>query len=117
MKPTKIAFWRSLCLALFGLLIAAAPARALSEWDNVERVVVIGDLHGDYDKFADMLSTAGLIDAAGNWSGGATHLVQLGDVPDRGANSRMIMDLLMRLSRRRSAPAAMCMHSSAITKP
>lgn len=97
MKPTKTAFWRSLCLALFGLLIAVAPARALSEWDNVERVVVIGDLHGDYDKFADMLSTAGLIDAAGNWSGGATHLVQLGDVPDRGANSRMIMDLLMRL--------------------
>ncbi len=97
MKPTRTAFWRALCLTLFGLLFAAAPARALSAWDNVERVVVIGDLHGDYDKFADMLRTAGLIGADGNWSGGETHLVQLGDVPDRGADSRMIMDLLMRL--------------------
>jgi hypothetical protein len=75
----------------------AEAARAQSQWDNVERVVVIGDLHGDYDKFADMLRTAGLVDARGNWSGGRTHLVQLGDVPDRGPETRRIMDLLMQI--------------------
>ncbi len=83
--------------ALTGLLMFPGHARALSEWDNVERIVVIGDLHGDYDKFEDMLRTAGLINAQSNWTGGRTHLVQLGDVPDRGAHSRMILDLLMRL--------------------
>src|SRR5262245_16261395 len=86
----------SLLIAL-AALIAATPARAQSEWDNVARVVAIGDLHGDYEKFVDMLQQAGLIDARNNWSGGQTHLVQLGDIPDRGPDSRRIMDLLMRL--------------------
>jgi len=86
-------------LAALVLALTATPAAHAQRegWDNVSRVVAIGDLEGDYEKFADMLRQAGLIDAAGNWSGGATHLVQLGDIPDRGPNSRMIMDHLMRL--------------------
>lgn len=88
-------FLHALAALLFALgLGAVAHAQ---QWDGVERVVTIGDLEGDYEKFADMLRTAGLIDARGNWSGGRTHLVQLGDIPDRGPNSRMIMDHLMRL--------------------
>lgn len=90
---------KALAATLFGLVFAAAaaPAQAESEWDGVSRVVVIGDLEGDYEKFVDMLRTAGLIDAHNAWVGGEAHLVQLGDIPDRGPNSRMIMDLLMRL--------------------
>ena len=91
---------RSIFIAIFIALVAllaAQPARALSEWDNVARVVVIGDLEGDYEKFVDMLQQAELIDARNTWSGGQAHLVQLGDIPDRGPNSRRIMDLLMRL--------------------
>jgi hypothetical protein len=85
-------------LVAFAFVLAPAAARAQqSEWDNVARVVVIGDLEGDYEKFVDQLRTAGLIDARNNWAGGAAHLVQLGDIPDRGPNSRMIMDLLRRL--------------------
>jgi hypothetical protein len=63
----------------------------------VARVVVIGDLHGDYAKFRDILAQAGLINARGAWRGGATHLVQLGDVPDRAPDTRRILDLLIRL--------------------
>ena len=81
--------------AMLGLL--AAPAQAQSAWDNVARVVVIGDLHGEYAKFEDMLAQAHLVDARGNWAGGRTHLVQLGDVPDRAPDTRRIMDHLMRL--------------------
>ena len=90
---------RLLCAALAALFFSTAPALADTqhEWDGVERIVVIGDLEGDYEKLADMLRTAGLIDAGNNWTGGHTHLVQLGDIPDRGPNTRMIMDLLMRL--------------------
>lgn len=88
--------------AIFALIFAiATPASAAAqtrpEWDGVERIVAIADLEGDYDKFADMLRTSNLIDAQNNWTGGRTHLVQLGDIPDRGPNTRMIMDLLMRL--------------------
>lgn len=86
-----------LCLVL--AVIAARPAWAQAEWDDVARVVVIGDLEGDVEKFDDMLIDAGLTDADGDWIGGAAHLVQLGDIPDRGPNSRAIMDHLMRLER------------------
>lgn len=90
--------WRTFAAAIFGLtLLSAAPARAIAEWDNVPRIVAIADLHGDYDKFVDQLRIAQLIDANNNWVGGRAHLVQLGDVPDRGDQSRQIMELLMRL--------------------
>ena len=86
-------------IALAAALACAGPSEAdpVSDWDHVERVVVFGDLHGDYGKFHDMLVKAGLVDARDNWSGGRTHLVQLGDVPDRAPDTRKIVDLLMRL--------------------
>ena len=74
-----------------------ALAQPQSQWDGVARIVVIGDLHGDYEKFADIVHDAGLVDERGNWIGGRTHLVQLGDVPDRGPDTRRILDLLMRI--------------------
>jgi Calcineurin-like phosphoesterase len=85
------------CIVAGLLLSAAAPAPAKAQWDQIARVVVIGDLHGNYAKFHAMLTTAGLIDARNNWVGGAAHLVQLGDVPDRAPDTRRILDLLMRI--------------------
>ena len=92
---------RTIAVALVAFLGATATATAqpapASEWSGVVRVVTFGDLHGDYAKFIDTARDAGLIDAAGNWSGGQTHFVQLGDVVDRGPDSRKILDHLMRL--------------------
>ncbi len=68
-------------------------------WENVERIVAVGDVHGDYDQLVTVLKSAGLIDDQLNWSGGKTHLVQNGDVLDRGPDSRKAMDLLMRLEK------------------
>lgn len=94
---------KALFAAAFALLVFVTPVRAQAQqqtsWSNVERIVVFGDLHGEADKFEDMLRTAGLTDASGNWSGGRTHLVQLGDVPDRAPDTRRILDHLMRLER------------------
>lgn len=84
-------------LAALAITLLAPNAHAQSSWSGVDRIVVIGDLEGDYPKFVDMLETAGLIDQRQTWIGGRAHLVQLGDIPDRGAESRRIMDLLMRL--------------------
>jgi hypothetical protein len=67
------------------------------DWTGVERVVAIGDVHGDYEQFVAVLRSADLIDAKGSWSGGKTHLVQTGDLLDRGPDSRKAMELLIRL--------------------
>ena len=95
----KVAVGLLLALSLSGVALARDPARAIPPWawDHVARVVVIGDLHGDYAKLHDQLRQAGLIDARDGWRGGATHLVQLGDVPDRAPDTRRILDLLIRL--------------------
>lgn len=59
-----------------------------------QRIVAIGDLHGDHDAWRAIARAAGLVDAKGKWSGGTTTLVQMGDVVDRGPDSlRIIRDL------------------------
>jgi hypothetical protein len=73
------------------------------EFDNVERVVAVGDVHGAYDRFLEILQTAGIADRRGRWAGGKTHFVQLGDVVDRGPDSRKALDLLKRLEREASS--------------
>ena len=80
-------------------LLAAGSAFSKDTWTGVERIVAVGDVHGDYDQFFALLQAAGLVDASANWTGGNTHLVQTGDVPDRGPDSRKVMDLLMKLEK------------------
>jgi hypothetical protein len=63
------------------------------------RVVVVGDVHGDYAVFVQVLQQAGVIDKRRKWKGGTTVLVQTGDVPDRGPHSRKVMDLLIDLEK------------------
>lgn len=79
-------------------------------WSAVERVVSVGDVHGDYDQLFTVLKSGGLIDDQGNWTGGKTHLVQTGDVLDRGPDSRKAMDLLMRLEKQ-AAEAGGSLHA------
>jgi hypothetical protein len=86
-----------------GLVLLAAWAACVQAaepqhtWSGVERVVAVGDVHGDFDQFVKTLRAAGVIDRKLNWSSGKTHLVQIGDVLDRGLDSRKVMDLLMKL--------------------
>ncbi len=85
-----------ICLALAGLL-AAAPVTASERYDGVSRVVALSDVHGAYDAMVRTLSRAGLLGPATEWTGGDAHLVIVGDLVDRGPDSRKAMDLLMRL--------------------
>ena len=62
-----------------GLADAKAKKTDDYHWTGVERVIAIGDLHGDYERYIDVMESAGLIDKKGKWSGGQTHLVQTGD--------------------------------------
>jgi hypothetical protein len=77
--------------------IAAASPPAQVEWKGVERVVAFADVHGAYTQLAGLLQSQGIVDGDLHWSAGRTHLVSLGDLLDRGDDSRKVMDLLMRL--------------------
>ncbi len=74
----------------------AAPVPA-SQPAAAPRVVAIGDVHGAFEAFVEILQTAGLVDAKLRWTGGNTVFVQTGDVFDRGPRVRDALDLLMRL--------------------
>ena len=81
----------------FVILSGASISFAQDSFEGVDRIVAIGDVHGDLDAFAGLLRTAKLVDNRNNWTGGKTHLVIPGDFIDRGNNSRKVMDLLMAL--------------------
>ena len=86
-------------VSLIGLAASASHAAPQDTWSGVERIVAVGDVHGDYEQFVRTLRAAGIINRKNKWTGGQTHLVQTGDVPDRGPDSRKVMDLLMRLEK------------------
>jgi hypothetical protein len=88
---------RSFLRALFLSFLSLTALHAQDTFQNVQRIVAIGDIHGDYAQLVSLLQTAGVIDRKGKWVGGKTHLVQTGDVLDRGPDSRKAMDLLMEL--------------------
>lgn len=85
----------SLTPALAVLTIACAPALA----EGPQRIVAIGDLHGDYAAFEEIAQGAGVIDAKGKWTGGDTVLVQMGDIADRGPDSLDIYRTLQKLEK------------------
>lgn len=63
------------------------------------KLIVIGDVHGQYDSFVRILRHAGLVDDQLNWAGGYNRLLQMGDIFDRGPQPRMVDDLLDKLQR------------------
>jgi hypothetical protein len=79
--------------------VCTLPAAAA---DPPARIVAIGDVHGAYDEFVALLEAAGLVDVQLDWRGGDARLVVLGDVLDRGAESRRVLELIIRL--REQAP-------------
>ena len=83
-------------LATFAGAVVAAPAP--------QRIVAVGDLHGDFAAWGAISRAAGVADSAGHWSGGKTILVQLGDITDRGADSLLIIRNLQQLQK--EAPRA-----------
>ena len=79
-------------VALAFLLLTAAVQRPQGE-----RIIAVGDVHGNLDGFTSILQAAGLIDQHRQWTGGKATLVQLGDLVDRGPKSRAVLDFIMTL--------------------
>ncbi len=68
-----------------------------------ERIVAVGDVHGSYAGLVSILRETSVIDGDDNWIGGSTLLVQTGDLLDRGADIRRVLDLMISLQRQARA--------------
>lgn len=68
-------------------------------WTDVERIVAVGDVHGDFNNFMRILKFIDIVDNQNHWKAGKTHLVQIGDVMDRGIEAKRIFDLLRSLEK------------------
>ena len=80
-------------------LLLSGMGFAQDSFSGAPRIVAVGDVHGDYDAFVSVLRAAGVVNGSGKWTGAKTHLVQTGDVVDRGPDSRKVMDLLIELEK------------------
>jgi hypothetical protein len=85
---------RVLAVALLALALIAPVA---AQGTTSPRIVAIGDIHGDFNRFRGILEQAGIVDGTGRWIAGNTVLVQTGDFTDRGTQVRAVMDLLIDL--------------------
>jgi hypothetical protein len=94
-------------LAVLAAILTSITASAQFEtaaYDHVSwsfstpnEVIAIGDVHGDLSSLLTILEDRKLIDSEARWSGGAKHLVLMGDLIDRGTHSREVMEWVMQL--------------------
>lgn len=85
---------RYFLIAAAMLLISCAPDLNAHQGPVPDRLIAIGDLHGDLAATRSALRLAGAIDETDRWIGGQLHVVHTGDVLDRGDAEREILDLL-----------------------
>ena len=88
---------RRFAIAAVFLAIVAWTQPGAGQNEPNQRVVAIGDLHGDYEAFVEVMTRAELLAPDGNWIGGNSILVQLGDIAGRGPDSLKIARGLQRL--------------------
>ena len=86
---------------MLAVLLAFAPLASpgAAQRADARRTVVIGDIHGDFEGLIGILQQAGITDANRRWIAGQTTVVQTGDLTDRGAGVRAVLDLLMDLEK------------------
>ena len=80
-------------LILLGTSLGRLPAAVAPP----DRIVALGDVHGDFTDLCLILRRTQLVNEQNHWIGGSTTLVQTGDLIDRGTKGRESMDLLMAL--------------------
>jgi hypothetical protein len=99
MRPATARLTRTIggVVALFFAATTIAWSANEPRVTGAQRIVAFGDVHGAYDELLSLLRETAVIDDQLHWQAGNTHLVSTGDLVDRGAGSRKVLDLLMRL--------------------
>lgn len=88
---------RSSIMRILLLALCLSASWSWAERQEQPRVVAVGDVHGHYEGLIAILQETKLIDEDKRWIGDDAVFVQLGDLFDRGADVKRVMDLLMRL--------------------
>ena len=86
-------------LLIVTLAMPGAASTARDDWQEIERIIAIGDVHGDYDNFLAVLKDAEVVNRRGKWVAGEAHVVQVGDLPDRGPDTLKIIRFLQKLEK------------------
>jgi len=101
---SRAALIAALSAALLPFALSSGVSKAqtrnapnVCELTTTERIVAVGDVHGALDQFVAILQEAGVLGRNRRWSGGRTVFLQLGDVTDRGPDSKQVFDLLRRM--------------------
>ena len=89
-----------ICAGLVFFFVGMSLVPAMASPDKApDRIVAVGDVHGDFDSLSLILRRVGLVDELNRWGGGNATLVQTGDLIDRGPKGREAMDLLIWLEK------------------
>ena len=92
-----------LTVPLTALVLSACTEAGPAEEESptrfaaAERLIAIGDLHGDLEAARAALRLGGAIDAEDRWIGGDLVVVQTGDILDRGDEEEAVIRLFQRL--------------------
>ncbi len=85
-------------IPLVVLLSALLTAPLVGQTTRPERLVAIGDIHGDLNAAKQALTLAEAINDQGTWIGGRLVVVQTGDIFDRGDSEPELLTLFDRLA-------------------
>jgi hypothetical protein len=75
------------------------PRKPVSSYYGAAKIFVVGDMHGECARTAEMLKKNGIMDNEGNWTWGKGHLVFMGDIFDRGNEVTEALWMIFRLER------------------
>lgn len=81
-------------------LVSPQPPKAESSvFEDVARIFILSDIHGQYERFVEILKANHVIDEELIWQWGDGHLVVLGDVLDRGPKVTEALWLIHKLEK------------------
>jgi hypothetical protein len=79
--------------------LGGSAREPLTAFKTDGKIFVVGDMHGEYSRTADMLRNNGITDDVGNWTWGNGHLVFMGDIFDRGSEVMEALWMIYRLEK------------------
>lgn len=77
--------------------VSRNPQPPAARQEGIEKILVLGDIHGTYSKVREFLKMGEVIDEEGHWTWGQGHLVFSGDILDRGNEVTEVLWLIYRL--------------------
>jgi hypothetical protein len=70
-----------------------------SSYKGAGKIFIVGDMHGECVRTAELLKKEGITDNKGNWNWGKGHLVFMGDIFDRGREVTEALWMIFRLEK------------------